>query len=133
MLLPGGHSGSRSPAAGSSGAGQPQREAEVSQIYIIDRAGMESAIPIRPGTSLMQTIADAGIADLLALCGGVCSCATCHVYIERGLEDRLPAMEQDEQDLLDCSEHRQANSRLSCQIRLSHDFDGLRATLAPED
>lgn len=105
----------------------------MSQIIVTDRSGAESEIPIRPGSSLMQLITDAGIADLLALCGGVCSCATCHVYIESDMADKLSPMEQDEDDLLGFSSYRQANSRLSCQIRLSHEHDGLRATIAPED
>jgi len=103
----------------------------MAEVYVTDRSGEQHAIDIRPGSSLMQVITDAGVADLLALCGGVCSCATCHVYVEG--EYDLPPMEQDEDDLLGFSEHRQENSRLSCQIRLKNDFDGLRATIAPED
>jgi 2Fe-2S ferredoxin len=115
------------------GLNQTEQEVEVPQVFITDRSGAESVIPIRPGTSLMQTITDAGVVDLLALCGGVCSCATCHVYIHGLALTQLLPMEQDEDDLLACSAHRQANSRLSCQIRLRDDLDGLRATIAPED
>jgi len=103
------------------------------QVYVTDREGQETAIEIRPGTSLMQAITDAGVADLLALCGGMCSCATCHVYVQGETLDELPPMEQDEDDLLGCSGHRQRNSRLACQIRMKDEFDGLRATIAPAD
>ena len=103
------------------------------QVFITDRSGEEYAIDIRPGASLMQVITDAGVADLLALCGGVCSCATCHIHVDEDSLAALPQMEQDEDDLLSFSEHRQENSRLSCQIRLRNEFDGLRATIAPED
>jgi len=103
------------------------------QVFITDRSGEEYTIDIRPGASLMQVITDAGVADLLALCGGVCSCATCHIHVDEDALAALPPMEQDEEDLLSFSEHRQDNSRLSCQIRLRTEFDGLRATIAPED
>ena len=105
----------------------------MAQIIVTDRSGSQEAIDIRPGTTLMQEISDAGIADLLAICGGVCNCATCHVYVEGDCVDSLPAMSSDEDDLLAFTEHRQANSRLSCQIRMSNELDGLRATIAPED
>ncbi len=102
-------------------------------VHVTDRSGEESAIDIRPGTTLMQAITDAGIADLLALCGGQCSCATCHVYIQDDALAELSPMEQDEDDLLACSSYRKANSRLACQLRLRDDHDGLRASIAPED
>ena len=105
----------------------------MSQVYITDRNGTDLSIDIRPGASLMQAITDAGISDLLALCGGVCSCATCHVYIEGEPPEELSPLSDDENDLLDFSSHRQENSRLSCQIRLNHALDGLKATIAPED
>ena len=105
----------------------------MAQLVVTDRSGEQTEIAIRPGTSLMQAITEAGVADLLALCGGVCSCATCHVYIQDDAITQLPPMEQDEDDLLAFSAHRQANSRLSCQIRLGDEFHGLRATIAPED
>jgi 2Fe-2S ferredoxin len=81
----------------------------------------------------MEIVRDAGIDELLALCGGCCSCATCHVYVDPTFADRLPPMAEDESDLLDSSEHRTAASRLSCQIRFGPGLDGLRVTIAPED
>ena len=105
----------------------------MSKVIVIDRSGVEEALDIRPDLTLMQTITDAGISDLLALCGGVCSCATCHVYVEGSPADALTPMSDDESSILDGSSHRQANSRLSCQIRMSAALDGLRVTIAPED
>lgn len=81
----------------------------------------------------MQAIRDGGIHELLALCGGACSCATCHVYVDRRFASALPAMSEDESDLLDGSSHRQEMSRLSCQIKLTAELDGLRVTVAPDD
>jgi len=105
----------------------------MAQVFVTDRKGMEEAIDIQPGETLMQVISNAGMDDLLALCGGVCSCATCHVYINNVPEGVLPEMGEDEDALLDAATHRQGNSRLSCQIRLTNAYDGLKVTIAPED
>jgi 2Fe-2S ferredoxin len=67
------------------------------------------------------------------LCGGACACATCHVYVDPQFADRLAKMHGDEDDLLESSSHRQANSRLSCQIPLAAIIDGMQVTVAPED
>lgn len=101
-------------------------------VFVTDRNGNEEAIEIQPGETLMQAIFNAGVPDLLALCGGVCACATCHVYLENEAGG-VPVIGEDEDALLDGSSHRQANSRLSCQIRLTEELHGLRAVIAPED
>jgi 2Fe-2S ferredoxin len=82
--------------------------------------------------SLMRVLWEAGFDDILALCGGVCSCGTCHVYIDEGA-DTLPPMNADEDALLEGSSRRRATSRLSCQLLVTDEFDGLRLTVAPED
>lgn len=105
----------------------------MAQVFIYDREGNEEALEIQPGETLMQVASNSGVSDLLALCGGVCACATCHVYIEQEPAGALPAMGEDEDALLDGSMHRQENSRLSCQIRLTDEHDGLRARIAPEE
>ena len=105
----------------------------MTSITIIDRSGSERSISAKDGVSLMENIRDAGFDELLALCGGCMSCATCHVFVDDAVLDRLPPMSEDECDLLDSSDVRQANSRLACQIPVSPDLDGLRATIAPED
>lgn len=102
-------------------------------IYVVARDGTESAVECQDGLSLMENIRDNGFDELLALCGGSCSCATCHVYVESGFAERLPPMSEDENDLLDSSEHRQENSRLSCQLQCNSDLEGLRVQIAPED
>lgn len=99
-------------------------------VTIIDREGRETQAAAPTGQTLMEAIRQAGLDELEAMCGGSCSCATCHVYIER---DALPPMSADEDDLLDSSDHRLTISRLSCQIRLSEALDGLCVTIAPED
>ena len=102
-------------------------------LTIISRDGGEKHINGAAGLSLMEAIRDAGIDELLALCGGCCSCATCHVYIDPAFAATLPPVGEDENDLLDSSGHRNEMSRLSCQIKLGAEHDGLRATIAPED
>lgn len=81
----------------------------------------------------MEAIRDNGLDELLALCGGCLSCATCHVYVDEVFCNLLPPLSEDENDLLDSSEGRLETSRLSCQIRLDANLDGLRITIAPED
>ena len=103
------------------------------EIIVTTRKGDVARLPLQSGMSLMEAIREAGNDELLALCGGCCSCATCHVHVDPAFADRLPPIGADENDLLDSSDHRNANSRLSCQIKLAGDMDGLRVTLAPED
>lgn len=102
-------------------------------LKVTDRAGREAAVEAVTGLSVMEIIRGAGIDELLALCGGCCSCATCHVYLDETFADRVTPMSEDEDALLDSSSHRQANSRLSCQIKFNETLDGLKVRIAPED
>jgi 2Fe-2S ferredoxin len=103
------------------------------QLIVTTREGEIRTIDAKPGLSAMEAIRDAGIDELLALCGGCCSCATCHVYVDPAFAALLPAMSEDENDLLDSSGHRDARSRLSCQIALDDGLSGMRVIIAPED
>lgn len=103
------------------------------KLVVITREGVERTVESEVGLSVMETIRDAGFDELLALCGGCCSCATCHVYVDPAFETLLPIAGDDESDLLDSSDHRKPNSRLSCQLRVEASLDGLRVTIAPED
>ncbi len=102
-------------------------------IFVTTRENERREVAAETGKSLMENLRDGGIDDILALCGGNCSCATCHVHVERAWLDKLPPMSADEDDLLDSSDARQDNSRLSCQIPVSDALDGLEVTVAPED
>jgi 2Fe-2S ferredoxin len=95
--------------------------------------GETRTLEAAPSLTIMEVIRDAGIDELLALCGGVCSCATCHVHVDPAFADLLPPMSEDENDLLDSSTHRDANSRLSCQLRMTEALSGLRVTVAEPD
>ncbi|MDI4655128.1 2Fe-2S iron-sulfur cluster-binding protein [Xanthobacter autotrophicus] len=105
----------------------------MAKIVIIDRSLDETQVEGKEGLSVMEIIRDSGFDELLALCGGCCSCATCHVYVDPTFSSLLPEMSDEEHDLLDGSSSRRAESRLSCQLFFSDALDGLRVTIAPED
>jgi 2Fe-2S ferredoxin len=105
----------------------------MAKLIVVTRDGTEKAIEGDSNLSVMENIRDAGFDELLALCGGCCSCATCHVIVDPAFADKLPAISEDENDLLDSSSFREANSRLSCQLPFNDSLDGLRITIAPED
>jgi 2Fe-2S ferredoxin len=103
------------------------------KLIVVTREGEETTFEGETGLSVMEIIRDNGVDELLALCGGCCSCATCHVHVDPDFDGTLPPMSEDENDLLDSSDHRNQHSRLSCQIPFSEALDGLRVTIAPED
>ena len=103
------------------------------QLIVVTREGETRAIEGETGLSVMEVIRDAGIDELLALCGGCCSCATCHVHVDAAYADRLPPMSDDENELLAISDDRDATSRLSCQIPFTDALDGMTVTIAKED
>ncbi|WP_324828205.1 2Fe-2S iron-sulfur cluster-binding protein [Qipengyuania zhejiangensis] len=103
------------------------------KLIVTTREGETSEIEVENGLTVMEAIRDNGFDELLALCGGCCSCATCHVHVDAAFADKLPAMSEDEDDLLESTEHREATSRLSCQIPFTPELDGLKVTIAPED
>lgn len=105
----------------------------MSQLHVTNRSGEEHGLSATAGLSVMEILRDAGFDELLALCGGCCSCATCHVYVDSSFLTLLPPLSDDESDLLDSSDHRQPNSRLACQVRFDNALDGLKVRIAPED
>lgn len=102
-------------------------------IYATDRDGREHEIAADVGLSVMLNLRDGGGLDIASICGGTCSCGTCHVYVEDGWLAKLPRQAPDELEVLEASFHLRDNSRLSCQIPFTDALDGLRVTLAPED
>lgn len=103
----------------------------MAKLIIITREGKQREIEGETGISVMENIQNSGIDELLALCGGACSCATCHIHIDSNT--LLPQISDDENDLLDSSDHRNDMSRLSCQLIFSDELDGLQVTIAAED
>jgi len=102
------------------------------RVIITTRNGEAHSLQVDANRTLMEAIRDSGASELLALCGGCCSCGTCHVYIDSKFTERLPPMSGDEDALLAESRHRSPGSRLSCQIRVTEALSGLQATIAPE-
>ena len=99
---------------------------------VVDRDGVEHEIEARTGLKVMENLRelDYGVA---AICGGMCSCATCHVYVDPAWVERLPEAMSDERELLAELAHGEDNSRLSCQIEFTPALAGLRVTIAPDE
>jgi len=106
----------------------------MSAILVTDTQGESREIELKAGWSLMEVLRDAGYEEILAMCGGSCSCATCHVHIEATPPMDLPTVEEDEEMLLMMAENYDLDrSRLSCQIELSELHSGMRVVLLPEE
>lgn len=103
----------------------------MAKLVVTDMEGNTREVDAEIGISVMEVIRDNDFDDLAALCGGCCSCATCHVYVDESWTSKLEAVEADEDELLSMAESRQANSRLSCQIEMSDALDGMPVTIAP--
>jgi 2Fe-2S ferredoxin len=102
-------------------------------IYLKRPGSEDASLSVDIGESLMQAVRAAGYEDIQALCGGNCACATCHVYVDPELWHRLPEMSEDEDSLLESSNHRTNYSRLSCQLIGSEEMAGHRIEIAPSD
>ena len=94
-------------------------------IKFVTHDGNEQEVEAESGTTVMQAAMDNGIDAILAECGGACSCATCHCYVDEAWTDRMPEADEIEKDMLDCVLEPQDNSRLSCQITVTDELDGI--------
>ena len=102
-------------------------------IKVTDLDGRQHELDAKPGEVLMELLReqDWGVA---ALCGGMCSCATCHVFVDPDWAGRLPAPQPDEKELLqELVGYDPARSRLSCQVNFEESLDGLRIEIAPDE
>jgi ferredoxin, 2Fe-2S len=96
------------------------------RVTYIDIAGKETTLDIPVGTSVMQAAVLHGVDGIVAECGGSCMCATCHVYVREDQLGMTPAMGEDEDAMLEgAASPRRANSRLSCQLVVAPEMDGL--------
>src|ERR1700733_5505515 len=93
------------------------------KLWVTRRDGVETLVEGASGQSIMEILRNAGFDDVLALCGGNCSCAPCHVFVDAEYFKGLPPASEIENELLESSDHRQAISRLSCQITFSDALD----------
>lgn len=101
------------------------------KIFVIDREGVEYEIDAREGENLMEILRDGGM-PIDGICGGVCVCSTCHVYMATDWIDKSGVRKDDEQVIVEDSGSYQETSRLACQIEFTSALDGMRLTLAPE-
>lgn len=105
----------------------------MAQIIVIDREGVEHQVEGAPGVKIMEILRDLDF-GVAAICGGMCSCATCHVYIDKSWKDRLSLPDLDESYLLqELSSYRESASRLSCQIDFTDALDGIKLMIAPTE
>ncbi|UZW56374.1 2Fe-2S iron-sulfur cluster-binding protein [Sphingobium sp. JS3065] len=103
------------------------------ELFVVTRSGATEKLHGEEGATLLDAIRGSGNDELQALCGGSCSCATCHVLVDEEWIGRVGHAEGDECELLEGSSHKGANSRLSCQVKLEPGLSGLRVVLAPEE
>jgi len=102
-------------------------------VEVTTRDGRTKTVGAVAGRSLMENLRGAGVEEILAMCGGCCSCGTCQVYVDEAWLGRLEPVSPLEDEVLDTTDVRRPNSRLSCQIIMAASLDGLRVTVAPED
>jgi 2Fe-2S ferredoxin len=102
-------------------------------IHVTNRAGQSHTIEGKVGATLMENLRDNDM-DVEAICGGCCSCATCHVFVDAAWAAKLPRVSEDEQELISQTEaYQPGKSRLSCQIPYTAALDGITVTVAPPE
>lgn len=102
------------------------------KIIFIDHNGSKKEVETKAGTSIMEAAVQNLIPGIDADCGGACACATCHVYVGKEWLEKLTPKDDMEESMLDFAENVEPNSRLSCQIIMSEDLDGVIVT-TPEE
>jgi 2Fe-2S ferredoxin len=98
------------------------------KIIFNDQQGQTQEVDVKAGLTVMEAAVDNNVAGIVAECGGACACATCHVYIDESWLAKLPAMDDMEDAMLDAALDRRSSSRLSCQIEMTDELDGLVVT-----
>lgn len=106
----------------------------MARIVVTDRDGAEHQVEAKTGVSVMEVLRDSGDFGVAAICGGLCSCATCHIHVDRDWLPKLKPRHNDEAEILVVlSSYAPDQSRLSCQIPFTAELDGLKVTVAPEE
>jgi len=100
----------------------------MAKILFTDNSGITREVDAKAGTSIMEAAVQNMIPEIDADCGGACACATCHVYVDDAWLGKLKGKDDMEESMLDFAENVQDNSRLSCQILMSDDLDGIKVT-----
>ena len=99
------------------------------KIIYLDADGTRREFDVKAGHSVMEGAIENDVPGIVAECGGACACATCHAYVEDSWLARLPEMDDMEDAMLDAAYERRPNSRLTCQIEVTDELDGLVVTL----
>jgi ferredoxin, 2Fe-2S len=102
------------------------------KVTYIQPDGTPKVVDASPGTTLMEAAVDNDVRGIIAECGGACSCATCHVYVDPTWAAQLPPPDAQEDGMLGCVLDRRPTSRLSCQIVLKQALDGITVEVAAE-
>ena len=103
------------------------------RLNVIDREGKKTAIDIEEGTTIRDAIVERLSPDNYGVCGGNCSCGTCHVYVTPDDIKKLKAKEEDEIHILnDAAVKPTENSRLACQVELQKEYNNITVTIAPD-
>jgi 2Fe-2S ferredoxin len=95
------------------------------KIIFIMRDGARHEVDVDNGYSVMEAAINNNIEGIVAECGGACACATCHSYVDEAWLDKVPPMDDMEDSMLDAAYERRDNSRLTCQIEVNDNLDGL--------
>ena len=95
------------------------------KIVYIEHNGTEHAIEVKTGLSVMEGAVNNSIPGIDADCGGACACATCHVYVDPAWTDKMPPKQDMEETMLDFAQELEPTSRLSCQIKVTPELEGL--------
>ena len=104
----------------------------MARMVVVDRDGKEHEIEAKPGLKIMEILRelDYGVA---AICGGLCSCATCHIYVDPDWTAKLPKPQTDESELLrELSDYKEPVSRHSCQVEMTEALSGIKVAIAPD-
>lgn len=102
-------------------------------VVFVDSDDNRKEVSVDVGYTVMEAAVNNGVDAILAECGGACACATCHGYIDAAWVDKLPEMDDMEDSMLDAAYERKDNSRLTCQIEMTDELDGLVVHVAQND
>ncbi len=103
------------------------------KVIYIERDGSRKEVEADPGYTVMEVAVNIGVDGIVAECGGACACATCHAYVDQSWADKLPPMDDMEDSMLDAAYERRETSRLTCQIEITDDLDGLVIEVADNE
>jgi 2Fe-2S ferredoxin len=100
------------------------------KVNFVDPAGVRHEVDVETGNTIMEAAIDNDVPGIVAECGGACACATCHAYVDENWIGRLPEIDDMEDAMLDSALDRKATSRLTCQITMTDEIDGIEVVVA---